>query len=113
MILYAEGENVAGDNLAKNILEMLTEAYPGHPWAAYVRQGVLFIKYLDPNMKGNWGMAKKLGAVDFDANVLKRSIVMMAGEWLERCGMIRGLNRGDRITHIEGVPEKYQPLVRP
>lgn len=113
MILYAEGENVAGDNLAKNIIEMLTETYPGHPWAAYVRQGVLFIKYLDPNMKGNWGMAKKLGAVDFDANVLKRAVVMMAGEFLERCGLIRGFNRGDRVKRIEGVPEKYQPLVRP
>lgn len=109
MIIYAEGDNPAADALAKSVLESLWTTYPGHPWAVYVRGGVMFIKYLDPRMSGNWGIAKRLGMLDFDAKVLETSIKMMAGEWLERARLRRGASTGEAIKHVDGVPDKHQP----
>ena len=40
---------------------------------------------------------------------MKREIIMKAGEWLERAGLVRGRANGDEIQRVEGVPEKYQP----
>ena len=112
MILYSEGATQAQENEAEAILFVLTDIYPGHPWAVRVYPGGFFIRHLAfPN---NWGMNCKYRDFAHDAAVLKREIIMKAGEWLERANMRRGRYDADQeIERVEGVPEKYQPKPEP
>ena len=109
MILYQEGATQAQIDEAHGILEVLTFAYPGHPWAVRVYDGGFFIRNL--SFPHNWGMNCKFKDVGHDGAVMKREIILMAGEWLERAGLKRGHYDADQeIEHLEGVPKKYQPL---
>ena len=110
MILYQEGATQAQIDEAHVILEVLCFAYPGHPWAVSVYDGGFFIRNL--KFPKNWGMNCHTRNVDHDAAVMKREIILMAGEWLERAGMKRGRHDADQeIKRLEGVPEKYQPVL--
>ena len=95
---------------AREALEVLMSEYPGYSWKPSVKGGVCFIRLLDPNLRGNWGMNIKLSAVDHDAAVFKRKVKYVAGEFLERCNLRRAWNMGDKIKHVDGVPEKHQPI---
>lgn len=90
------------------ILGVLCDVYPGHPWAVRVYDGGFFIQYLDRPFSQPYGMNCKYRDVAHDAAVMKREIIMKAGEWLERAGLVRGRYNGDEITYVEGVPDKYQ-----
>lgn len=106
--LYFEGKTTALEDDAKGVLSLLWATYPGHPWAVKCDTGMIFIRHL--GFDGKWGMNLKVSEVDHDAAVMKKKIVMLAGEWLERVGMIRGRHDSDQeIEHVEGVPQKYQP----
>lgn len=107
MILYQEGDTKLQEAESAKVLAILCAAYPGHPWAVTVKGGVIFIRHLQ--LGSNWGMNVKFANVSHDAAVLKREVIMMAGEWLERAGLVRGRENGDEIYRVEGVPEKYQP----
>jgi hypothetical protein len=107
MILQTEGGNSLANSEAHDIMTLLTQAYPGHPWAVRVDQGVIFIRYLDPLLSGNWGMCIRKKDTDHDAAVLKKKVIMAAGEWLERAGLKRGRENGDEILRVDGVPFKY------
>lgn len=108
MILWQEGATKAQEDEANGILNLLTAAYPGHPWAVRVYDGGFFIRNLD--FPANYGMNQKYKNVGHDWKVMKREIIMMAGEWLERANLRRGRNiNEDEITYLEGAPEKYQP----
>ena len=112
MVLYSEGATKAQEDEANGILELLTAAYPGHPWAVRVYDGGFFIRNLD--YPHNWGMNQKYKNVGHDWKVMKRQIIMMAGEWLERAHLRRGRNiNEDEITILEGASEKYQPKKAP
>ena len=108
--LHQDGMTDAQEAEAHEILGVLCLAYPDHPWSVSVRGGVIFIRHLE--FGSNWGMNVKFNNVNHDAAVLKREIIMMAGEWLERAGLARGRAKGDEIWHVDGVPEKYQPGYR-
>lgn len=108
MILYTEGKSEGQASDAEKIMGILCTAYPGHPWAVRVDEGLIFIRYLNTLLQGNWGMVLKTREVDHDAAVLKRRVISLAGEWLERSGLKRGREDGDEIQHVEGVPEKWQ-----
>lgn len=58
---------------------------------------------------GNWGMNIRVTEFDHDSAVLKKKIIMLTGEWLERAGLKRGRYEDQEIERVEGVPEKYQP----
>ena len=105
--MYTEGSTDAQASEAEKVMGILCAAYPGHPWAVRVDEGIIFIRHLA--FAGNWGMNILTKEVDHDAAVLKRKIVMAAGEWLERAGLARGRENGDEAVRIEGVPEKDQP----
>lgn len=107
MILYSEGGTTSQQADAHTVLEVLTTAYPGHPWAARVDGGVVFIRHLE--FPGNWGMCAKFKDITHDAAVFKREIIMKAGEFLERAGLARGLSDGSPIVRVEGVPDRFQP----
>jgi hypothetical protein len=108
--LYSEGGTKQEEADSHHVLEILCSAYPGHPWATRVEGGVVFIKHLE--FGTNWGMCKKFSDISHDAAVFKKEIIMAAGEFLERAGLVRGRATGDEIVRVEGVPEKDQPKTR-
>ena len=105
--LAQEGMTDAQEADAHAILGLLTVCYPGHPWSVRVGGGVVFIRHLE--FGSQWGMNLRVTEVDHDAAVLKRKVIMLAGEWLERAGLKRGRYDDEPIEHVEGVPEKWQP----
>ena len=107
MILYTDGATPAQEAEAENIIGVLTSIYPGYPWACRVYDGGFFIRHLDA--PAGWGMNCKYKSFSHDAAVMKREIVMKAGEWLERCNLKRGRNNDDEIQRVEGVPDHQQP----
>lgn len=102
-ILYTEGSTDAQASDAEKVMHILTTAYPGHPWAVRVGDGFIFIRHLQ--FGTNWGMNLRTSAVDHDAAVLRKKIVLLAGEWLERAGFKRGREAGQEAGSVEGVPE--------
>lgn len=105
MILYNEGATQAQEDEAEQILGVLSFAYPGHPWAVRVYDGGFFIQHLA--FDGNWGMNCKFKNFAHDAAVMKREIIKMAGEWLERAGMARGRYDAEQEAgKVEGTTEK-------
>ena len=110
MVLYSEGDNKLEEADAHKVLEILCVAYPGHPWATRVSGGIVFIKHLE--FGTNWGMVRKYSNMKHDSAVFKKEIIMAAGEFLERAGLVRGRANGDDIVRVEGVPEKDQPQTR-
>ena len=103
MILWTEGATKAQEDEAEDIINILTMAYPGHPWAVRVYDGGFFIRHLA--FEGNYGMNCKFSQVGHDAAVMRRQIIHYAGEWLERAGIKRGRYDGDQeIGLVEGVP---------
>lgn len=108
MLLHSEGSTQALQSDADSVLEMLCIAYPGHPWAVRVDGGVIFIRHL-ANLGNNYGMICKVNQVNHDAAVLKREVIKMAGEFLERAGLARARYQDQDIQRVEGVPEKFRP----
>lgn len=106
MILYEEGATQSQRDDAHSILESLTTAYPGHPWAVRVYDGGFFIRHLD--FPSNWGMNCKSKNI-YSASQMKKEVILMAGEWLERANLKRGRWDDTPIKRVDGVPEKYQP----
>lgn len=108
MILYKEGATQAQEDEANDIIEILTMAYPDHPWAVRVYDGGFFIRHLA--FPANYGMNCKFKNVAHDWAVMKRDIIIMAGEWLERAGLRRGrYDPEQEIKRLEGAPESVQP----
>jgi hypothetical protein len=107
VILYTEGKTDAQAGEAEKVMAILCAAYPGHPWAVRVDDGIVFIRHLQ--FGSNWGMNLKVKEADYSASFLKKKIVMLAGEWLERAGLARGRENGDEIARVDGVPAQYQP----
>ena len=106
-LLHQEGMTDAQEDEARKVLVLLDACYPGHPWSVRVMPGLIFIRHLDFE-GGQWGMNLRVTEVDHDAAVLKRKIIMLAGEWLERAGLARGA--ADETPHgfVEGVPPEFQ-----
>lgn len=108
MILYTEGRTDAQASESEKVMHLLCAAYPGHPWAVRVDDGIIFIRHLA--FGTNWGMNLKTKEADHDIAVMNKKIVTLAGEWLERAGMRRGRYDADQeITHVEGLPQHQQP----
>lgn len=108
MILYSEGASRAQEDEANAILDALSIAYPGHPWGVRVYDGGFFIRHLD--FPKSWGMNCRHGTRLYSASALKREVILMAGEWLERAHIARSRYDADQEPYrVEGVPEKDQP----
>lgn len=106
-IQHAEGMTDSQELEAKNILDLLDICYPGHPWSVRVMPGCVFVRHL--LFGTNYGMNLKTSEADHDAAVMKKKIVLLAGEWLERAGLKRGqMDPLQEPTLVEGVPERFQ-----
>ena len=107
-VIHQEGMTDAQEKEAHDILGLLSLVYPGHPWSVRVMPGLVFIRHLEFGKQ--WGMNLRTSEVDHDAAVLRRKIIMLAGEWLERAGLARGRADADQPTDwVEGVPLIDQP----
>lgn len=104
-IVGYETEHDSDEGLASRILRVLVEAYPAHGWFVLIRGGVIQVKNLD--WHPNWGMALHYTQVTSDSKVMAQEVRRAAGEFLERANVARGANTGERVTHIEGIPDKH------
>lgn len=107
-ILYKEGETQSQMDEAHTIIQILDTAYPGHPWGVRVYDGGFFIRHLD--FPSNWGMNYRGSLHSYSSSALKRQIILLAGEWLERAGLPRGRWDPEQdIKKLEGIPDRFQP----
>lgn len=99
-------------DLARDILELLSTVYPGHPWSVNVygddTGGGYFIRHLD--FPSNWGMNQPRAHHFASASELRDDVIRKGGEILERSGLQRKRWNEDPIKKMEGVPEKWQPV---
>lgn len=103
-IVGYDTEHDSDEGLASRILRTLVDAYPGHGWYVTIRGGIIQVKDMD--VHPNWGMALHYTQVTHDAAELKKSVLRAAGEFLERANMARGRKTEDRVTGVEGIPDK-------
>jgi hypothetical protein len=102
--VIVEGKTGSDDTLASQVMSSLTQAYPGHPWHVDVRDGLIIIKHM--RLSGKWGQIKRTSGV-YSASDLKKAVVLMGGEFLERAGMTRGKPvEGEYKRVVDGVPTK-------
>lgn len=92
------GDTPAQETEAKEILQTLWAAYPGHPWFVTVYDGGFAIKHLD--FEGPWGMRAAFRENGYSASALKYDVIMKAGEWLDRAGI-------PRCRYDSDTPEGY------
>lgn len=88
-------------DMAREVVEILHQTYPGHLWWATVVNGIVNIKNLF--ISQSYGMAlhyDKLG----DANERKRKVIRAGGEFLERAHMRRRAFEGSTKI-LEGSKE--------
>lgn len=112
MIIYQEGATPWMEDMAHDILELLSTVYPGHPWAVKVygdqKGGGYFIRHLD--FPANFGMNNPRAHLCHSATEFRARVIRDAGELLERCNLARGRSNEDPIKKMEGVPDKHQPI---
>lgn len=107
--VIVEADDNRDDGKAAEVAGILCEAYPGYHWHVRIAKGVIIIKEM--TLSSQYGMCRHYDRVTFDAKVLKREMVMAAGEYLERANLYRGARRQEEIpTVVEGVPLKHRVL---
>jgi hypothetical protein len=98
-------EHERDEPMAREIVNTLSTAYPGHGWFVLIKGGVVQVKNLDWSDK--WGMVLHYTQLTGDAAVLKRQLITSAGEFLERANVKRGAKMQQEVVRqIEGVPDK-------
>jgi len=102
--VLAETETVKDLDLCKEALDVLNTHYPGHFWAVKVMQGIIHVKNM--SFSNQWGIARKLGQMEWDAMVFRREVMRAGGEYLERAKLLRGRWNGDQIQGLDGMTEK-------
>ena len=92
--------------LANGVAKILCDTYPSQPWHVNVRGGLIIIKHMKVSAK--WGMVLQYLKVAHDASILRKGVVLSAGELLERAGLSRTapLEEGHVVRQVDGVPNK-------
>jgi hypothetical protein len=103
--IAADTEHDRDIPMARELIGILHQAYPGHEWFVLIRGGVVQIKKLE--WHANWGMALMYSNLKGDAAARKRDVIRAAGEFLERGNAKRGANTGESIHGVEGIPDKH------
>lgn len=105
-IIPAEYGTLKDLDIVKQTIEILDDVYPGHYWAVKCEGGILHIKNL--SFDSRWGIARRLGEMEYDAMIFRREVVRAAGEYLERAGLARQRWNGDAIKWLDGVPVGFK-----
>jgi hypothetical protein len=115
MMIYTEGQTDAQEDEAKDLINLLSIAYPGHPWAVRVGDGFIFIRYLDEiwesKCRGPVGYMIKANK-SYSASDLKKSLIIAGGQLLEQMYLKRGRSNGDEPEKIDGVPKRFEKKVQ-
>ena len=94
----SQTENALDYIMAKDVGDTLNKHYPGHLWAVYVKDSLIYVKNL--MLSGKWGFIVKT-ADCFSATELNRRLVRAGGELLER---YRQRRTGVDMDGIMGQP---------
>ena len=100
-IATADADTLAEITVAKESLEYLFGAYPGHKWTVGVRGGVIIVKAL--NVSSIWCYVVPFSQVKHDAAVFKRKVIHAGGEVLERARLERGASTGQVVDKVDGI----------
>jgi hypothetical protein len=103
-------ERVEDERMAGEILQTLCGHYPGHDWFVLIRGGIVQIK--NQSWSSEWGMAIHYTDIAGDAKVRSQKVKIAAGEFLERAHMRRGAKTEERLSVIEGIPDRYVQRAR-
>jgi len=78
----------------QKLLKYLTEEFPGYKWVIEVRDTIVSVinETLDPN----WGFRVREGLLDSEGKIIR----LMAGELLERFGVVRGKANKDELNEV-------------
>lgn len=102
------GYDANDEILAKRSADLLNQHYPGYLWAVNVnateKGGVMFIK----NFSVSYRYGYVLHIEKLDTKL--RKVVTAGGEILERARLNRGKWKEEELLHIDGVPDKHQPI---
>lgn len=79
----------AVQTLSKNIIEVLNKHYPGHIWIVGVDNVAGVVNILNSRISGSMGVTLRINALN-DFDYLKKQVMLLAGELLERYGIKRG-----------------------
>jgi hypothetical protein len=102
--VLVEWDNDSDASLAKDCMEILCKAYPGHPWHVYVAGGVIVIKHM--RISAKWGQVQHYGELAHDAKKRKHAMLFAGGELLESAGLIVGVDDGRPVQAVDGIPQK-------
>jgi len=102
--------------LAKEILKKLVDQYPGYLWRVSVKddkgQGIVEIINVtvsdELSTNADYAYVLHLTTIYEDPNL--KCVMRAGGEILERAGLDRTMFKGQKITHVEGVPDNHQPI---
>lgn len=100
--VLVEGEGPDA-GIASQFMRALLEAYPGHPWHVNVKGGCILLKHM--RISNKWAQVKHTKDI-YSASELKKVAVTLGGEFLERAGLTRGEDTGDRVSIVDGIPTK-------
>jgi hypothetical protein len=75
-------EHDRDDPMAMDMVQALSQTYPGHSWFVVIKGGIVHIKDMD--LHPDWGMALHYSQIKSDAADRKRQVLFAAGEFLER-----------------------------
>jgi hypothetical protein len=115
VLIYTEGQTDAQEDEAKDLINLLSIAYPGHPWAVRVGDGFIFVRYLDEiwESKCRGPVGYKVNAEkSFSASDLKKAVVTAGGQLLEMMYLKRGRSNGDEPETIDGIPDRFAKKVQ-
>ena len=94
--------------LAKRAADMLNQHYPNYLWAVNVNStpsgGVMIIKNFSVSYR--YGYVLHTEKLD---NKLKK-VMRAGGDILERAKLNRGRWLEEELKHIDGVPDRHQPI---
>ena len=106
---HAPGE-MEDYQLAKKIADKLHEHYPGHLWCVNVNSmptgGVCNIYNMA--VSSLYGYVLHLTTILNDPTL--KCVIRAGGEILERGNMMRGKAKGEFAEHVDGLPDKHQPV---
>ena len=112
IVLYEEGATPWMQDMARDILELLSTVYPGHPWSVRVygdnTGGGYFIRHLEFEGKP-YGQNQPRAHLFGSASELRADVIRRGGEVLERVNLRRARRDDDPVGRMEGVPEHHQP----
>lgn len=106
-IIVSDWDGVQDMDRAKDVGDMLSKFYPGHPWVVNCQDGSVWISLLYSTTFGQYSYF--INQKDVTSPTTLRELSMKGGgEFLERLGMPRhGKWDGSLPNHLEGADPRF------